>query len=114
MNTATAAAAMPASSSSTTPRAGGGILHPVAISAVWRRQVYSLLGNPLGYVFILAFVLATALWLFWFRGDDFFKRNLSDLGLLTNAMPWFLAVLLPALPWARGRASASRAPRSCC
>ena len=59
MNTATASAAIPAAMSTTARRSDGGIIHTTAISAVWRRQVYSLLGNPLGYVFILAFVLAT-------------------------------------------------------
>jgi len=66
-----------------------------AIGAIWRRQVSSLLGNPLGYVYILAFVLVAAG--FMFIPDDFFKRNLADLGPLVDLMPWLLAVLLPAL-----------------
>ena len=33
------------------------VFNPTATSAVMRRQLWSLLGNPLGYVFILAFVL---------------------------------------------------------
>jgi len=90
------------------PRRSSGTssLHFQGIKAVWRRELSSLLGNPLGYFFILVFVLATACWLFWFRGTQFFDRNISDLGLLVDAMPWFLAVLLAALAmgtWARER-----------
>ena len=77
-----------------------------AISAVMRRQLWSLLGNPLGYVFILAFVLATAAALFLFDGDKYFARNIADLGPLHSLMPWLIAVLLPALAmgaWASER-----------
>jgi ABC-2 type transport system permease protein len=98
----TSAASAPATRSGT----GTSIIHFNGLKAVWRRELSSLLGNPLGYFFILAFVLATAIWLFWFRGNQFFARNISDLGLLVDAMPWFLAVLLPALAmgsWARER-----------
>jgi ABC-2 type transport system permease protein len=87
-------------------RAGGSIVHIGGIIAVWRRQLHSLLGNPLGYVFILAFVLACAATVFIFQGKDFFSRNISDLGPLYQTMPWFLAVLLPALAmgaWASER-----------
>jgi ABC-2 type transport system permease protein len=107
MNTASAAAAAPTADTAAASAArSGGFIHPGAIVAVWRRQVYSLLGNPLGYVFIFVFVLAAAAWLFWIRGGDFFKRDISDLGPLVSAMPWFLAVLLPALTmgaWASER-----------
>ncbi|MBA2482081.1 MAG: Gldg family protein [Planctomycetes bacterium] len=84
----------------------GKVIHIGGIIAVWRRQLYSLLGNPLGYVFILAFVLASAATVFIFQGKDFFARNISDLGPLYQTMPWFLAVLLPALAmgaWASER-----------
>lgn len=87
-------------------RRGRASLNPAGIGAVWRRELGSLLGNPLGYVFILAFVLATATWMFWFKSDEFFARNISDLGMLAAAMPVCLAMLLPALAmgsWARER-----------
>src|SRR5687768_2776269 len=79
------------------------------LSAIWRRQLGSLLGNPLGYIFILAFVVASALILF--LPNTIFTRNLCDLGLLLNQggvpiMPLLLAVLLPALAmgvWASER-----------
>ena len=81
-------------------------INPKALSAVMRRQLWSLLGNPLGYVFILAFVLATAAALFLFEGDKYFARNIADLGPLHGLMPWLIAVLLPALAmgaWASER-----------
>jgi len=74
--------------------------------AVARRQLNSLLGNPLAYIFILAFVLAAAVCLVW--ADEFFTLNLADLGRLHGAMPWLLALLLPALAmnaWAQERES---------
>lgn len=69
--------------------------HIDGIKAVWRRQLGSMLGNPLGYLFILAFVLISAAFLF--VPDAFYSRNIADLGPLHGIMPWFLVVLLPAL-----------------
>ena len=66
-----------------------------AICAVWRRQLGALLLNPLGYVFILVFVVVSAAFLF--IPDAFFSRNITDLGQLTDLMPWLLVVLLPSL-----------------
>ena len=82
------------------------VVNPAALSAVMRRQLWSLLGNPLGYVFILAFVLAGGATLFLFQGDKYFARNIADLGPLLIVMPLFLVVLLPALAmgaWATER-----------
>ncbi len=82
------------------------VVNPAALSAVMRRQLWSLLGNPLGYVFILAFVLAGGATLFLFQGDKYFARNIADLGPLLSVMPLFLVVLLPALAmgaWATER-----------
>lgn len=78
--------------------------HVSGIKAVWRRQVGSLLGNPLGYLFILAFVLIAGGFLY--LPDSFYSRNISDLGPLHGIMPWLLIVLLPALgmgAWATER-----------
>lgn len=66
-----------------------------AVGAECRRQLGTLLGNPLGYVFILAFVLVAAGFLF--IPDQFFSRNITDLWQLERLMPWMLAVILPAL-----------------
>lgn len=81
-------------------------INPTAIGAVMRRQLASLLGNPLGYVFILAFVLASGAGIFLYDADRFFARNIADLAPLYAAMPFFLVVLLPALgmgAWAAER-----------
>ena len=69
--------------------------HVNGITAVWRRQLGSLLGNPLGYVFIFAFVVVSSLFLFW--PDSFYSRNISDLGPLYAVMPWLLVILVPSL-----------------
>ncbi|MEK7415364.1 MAG: Gldg family protein [Planctomycetota bacterium] len=85
-------------------------LHSNGIKAVYRRQLSSFLGNPLGYVFILGFVICVGARLFWLDGSSttYFARNIADLGPLTNdnAMGWALCVLLPALgmgAWAAER-----------
>ena len=87
-------------------KSGSPALNPTALLAVARRQLWSLLGNPLGYVFILAFVLVSGATLFLFGGDKFFARNIADLSPLHAWMPGYLAVLLPALAmgaWASER-----------
>jgi len=80
------------------------------IDATARRQLSSFLGNPLGYVFILAFVLIAGAVMFWFETStsNYFARNIADLGpwLRDDAFGWMLAVLLPALgmgAWAAER-----------
>lgn len=82
-----------------------------ALGAVWRRQLGSLLGNPLGYLFILFFVLASAGILFLPNG--WFQRNIADLGPLLSyegvpLLPVLLVLLVPALAmgaWAQERES---------
>jgi ABC-2 type transport system permease protein len=80
--------------------------------AVWKRQLGSLLGNPLGYLFIGAFVVASAAILY--VPDAFFNRNISDLSPLWDDKTWIgiawmpvlLAVLLPIIAmgsWASER-----------
>lgn len=80
------------------------IVNAGAIRATWQRQVGSLMLNPLGYVFILVFVLVSAGILF--LPDEYFSRNIADFGPLLQYMPWLLVVLLPALAmgsWASER-----------
>lgn len=86
------------------------VLHWSGIDATARRQLSSFLGNPLGYVFILAFVLIAGAVLFWLEtgSGSYFARNIADLGpwLRGDAFGWLLAVLLPALAmgaWAAER-----------
>jgi ABC-2 type transport system permease protein len=80
------------------------LLHGNGISAVCRRQLYSMLANPLGYVFIFAFVVIAGAFLF--LSDSFYTRNIADFGPLFSVMPWLLVILLPALSmgaWATER-----------
>ncbi|MBA3684880.1 MAG: Gldg family protein [Planctomycetes bacterium] len=87
------------------------VINGAGLMAVWKRQLGSLLGNPLGYVFILAFVLISAGVLF--LPNAFFTRNIADLGQLLTweqvpVMPLLLTVLIPALAmgaWASERES---------
>lgn len=85
-------------------------LHWNGVNAVARRQLTSFLGNPLGYVFILAYVLLAGAALFWIErgGVSYFSRNIADLGPFTkdDLMGWGLCFLLPALgmgTWASER-----------
>ena len=85
-------------------------LHFSGIDATARRQLSSFLGNPLGYVFILAFVLIAGAVLFWIEtgSSNYFARNIADLGpwQRDDTFGWLLAVLLPALgmgAWASER-----------
>ncbi len=76
------------------------IIHFGGLSAVWKRQLGTMLGNPLGYFYILFFVAASAALLFW--PDTWYARNIADLGWLTGVMgvgvmPPLLVLLLPVL-----------------
>ena len=76
------------------------VINMSGMTAVWRRQFGSLIGNPLGYVFILAFVLISAGILF--LPDAWFSRGVCDLGPLqalegAPIMAILLSVLVPAL-----------------
>lgn len=80
------------------------VLNVNGVSAVARRQLYSLLANPLGYVFIFAFVVIAGAFLF--LPDAYYTRNIADFGPLFTVMPWLLVILLPALAmgsWATER-----------
>lgn len=65
------------------------------VCAIAQRQLGSFLKNPLGYLIILAFVAVSVVLLFF--NQDFFKRNVADLGLIAFSMPIEIAVLLPLL-----------------
>lgn len=80
------------------------VLNLNGVSAVARRQLFSLLANPLGYVFIFAFVVIAGAFLF--LPDTYYTRNIADFGPLFTVMPWLLVILLPALAmgsWATER-----------
>lgn len=71
------------------------LVHGNALAAVARRQLASFLGNPVGYLIILVFVVISGALLY--LPEDYFTRNIADLRPLFPAMPWMLAVLVPAL-----------------
>lgn len=80
------------------------VLNLNGVSAVAKRQLHSLLANPLGYVFIFAFVVIAGAFLF--LPDAYYTRNIADFGPLFSVMPWLLVILLPALAmgsWATER-----------
>jgi ABC-2 type transport system permease protein len=80
------------------------VLNLNGVSAVTKRQLHSLLANPLGYVFIFAFVVIAGAFLF--LPDAYYTRNIADFGPLFTVMPWLLVILLPALAmgsWATER-----------
>ena len=69
-----------------------------AIRAVFLRDFKSYFGNPLGYVFIVAFVLVTG-WRAFFP-EQFFSDNKANLDLLSEAFPLLLALFIPAVTMA--------------
>lgn len=73
------------------------VLNPAIMISIALRQLSAYLTNPVGYLFVLVYVVATTGYLFFVREDDFFLRNVADLQLLHVFMPWALVVLLPVL-----------------
>ena len=72
-----------------------------AIAATWRRQLGSLLLNPLGYVFILVFVLASSAILFW--PDSYFARKDRAVLLSTHILQEVEAIADHVLLVSEGR-----------
>lgn len=75
-----------------------------AMRAIAVRDLATMLANPIGYLFILAFVAVSGL--ICFTPDSFYLRGIADLGALHGVMPWLLAVLVPAIgmgSWAAER-----------
>lgn len=71
------------------------MLNPHGIAAVFRRQLHSYLGNPLGYIFILFFVCLSAGLLFF--PDQYAKLGVTNFGLLYSVMPILLMVFVPTI-----------------
>ena len=72
--------------------------------AIFKRDFLSYFGNPTGYVFIVMFVLATAV--FAFFPDAFFTNNRANLELLSQSFPYLLLFFVPAVAmasWAEER-----------
>src|SRR3984957_13879886 len=64
------------------------------ISAIFRRNVASYFSGVLGYLFIIAFVVAGGLLAF---SPQFFTNNVANLDQLSNRFPMLLLFLIPAV-----------------
>lgn len=76
------------------------------VSAIFRKDMRTYLGNPTGYVFITLFIVVAQAVLI-LRGE-FFARNLADLATLSEFMPVILMIFVSALTmntWADERRS---------
>lgn len=76
------------------------------VSAIFRKDMRTYLGNPTGYVFITLFIGATGAAAF--LQEEFFTRNLADLATLNMMMPAILMFFVPAITmnaWAEERRS---------
>lgn len=67
-------------------------MNGTAIKAVFLRDLRGYFGSPLGYLFVVAFVLVTGVAAFF--PEDFFPANKANLDLLSGWFPFILAVLL--------------------
>lgn len=76
------------------------------VSAIFRKDMRTYLGNPTGYVFITLFIIVAQAVLI--LREEFFSRNLADLATLNEYMPAILMIFVPALTmnaWADERRS---------
>jgi ABC-2 type transport system permease protein len=65
------------------------------VSAIFRKDMRTYLGNPTGYVFLTLFIAATAAAAY--LTEEFFARNLADLATLNKWMPAVLMFFVPAI-----------------
>ncbi len=83
---------------------GRAILRPHIVAAVCSRDLSRSFTNVAGYVFIVLFIVASSVSAFWF--DEFFAKNLANLGQLNEMMPFLLLLFIPAITmsvWAEER-----------
>jgi ABC-type transport system involved in multi-copper enzyme maturation permease subunit len=76
------------------------------VSAIFRKDMRTYLGNPTGYVFITLFIVVAQAVLILREG--FFARSLADLATLNEFIPMILMIFVPALTmnaWADERRS---------
>jgi ABC-2 type transport system permease protein len=73
-----------------------------ATVTVMRRELGAYFNTPIGYVFILFFLLLTC----WFYVDDLFLRGTAEMRQYFDLMPLFLLIFVPAISmrlWAEER-----------
>lgn len=70
------------------------MLRPYVIFSVFRRNFWSYFSGVIGYLFIVAFVLAGALLAF---REEFFTDNLANLDKLNTYFPHLLLFIVPAI-----------------
>jgi ABC-2 type transport system permease protein len=78
------------------------------VTAIFRRELASYFATPLAYVFIVIFLLLTAV--FTFQIGGFLERGQADLQAFFRWHPWIYLVLIPAISmrlWAEERNSGS-------
>jgi ABC-2 type transport system permease protein len=78
------------------------------VTVIFRRELASYFATPLAYVFIIIFLLLTAI--FTFQIGGFLERGQADLQALFRWHPWIYLVLIPAISmrlWAEERNSGS-------
>jgi ABC-2 type transport system permease protein len=78
------------------------------VSVIFRRELSSYFATPLAYVFIIIFLLLTAI--FTFQIGGFLERGQADLQAFFRWHPWIYLVLIPAISmrlWAKERNSGS-------
>src|SRR5712672_2196411 len=79
------------------------------VKAVFKRDLRSWFGNPVGYVFIILFVLLCAAALVF--SPTFFRQNLANLDTLDYWLPSILLVFIPAITmgmWASERSNGTQ------
>src|SRR3984893_9229571 len=78
------------------------------VLVVFRRELRSYFATPLAYVFIVIFLVLSAV--FTFQVEDFWERGQADLQSFFRWHPWLYLVLIPAISmrlWAEERNSGS-------
>jgi ABC-2 type transport system permease protein len=78
------------------------------VATIFRRELASYFATPLAYVFIVIFLVLTAV--FTFQVGGFLERGQADLQAFFRWHPWIYLVLIPAISmrlWAEERNSGS-------
>jgi len=77
-----------------------------AIVNIIRREIFAYFATPLAYVFLVIFLVMTAVFTFYL--GSFYERGIADLGPFFRFHPWLYLFLVPAISmrlWAEERKS---------